>query len=312
MLHLTLRQLQVFDAVARHLSFSRAARELHLTQPAVSMQVRLLEESVGLPLFEQLGKRIYLTEAGREMQQYGQNIATQLREAEAVFEQMKGLEHGELRIAVASTANYFATQLLSRFCQCHPGVEVHLEVSNRADLLLALEQNRIDLVIMGQPPEGYDLEAASFMENPLVLIASPRHALAGRHGLGVEALANETLILREPGSGTRSATERFFQAHGMVPRSGLVMNTNEAIKQAVQADMGLAVVSLHTVTLELQAQQLVVLDVRGFPLRRNWFVVHRRLKRLSPVAQAFKTFLLAEGRQVAQLLQAAGGTGSAG
>ncbi len=259
------------------------------------MQIRLLEESVGLPLFEQLGKRIYLTEAGREMQYYGQAVATQLREAETVFEQMKGLEHGELRIAVASTANYFATQLLSRFCQQHTRIDVRLEVTNRAELLQALEQNRLDLAIMGQPPEGHDLDAASFMENPLVLIASPRHPLAGQAAIPLQRLAEETLILREPGSGTRSATERFFQAHGVAPRSGLVMNTNEAIKQAVQADMGLAVVSLHTVTLELQASRLVLLDATGFPLHRHWFVVHRRLKRLSPVAQAFKKFLLAEG-----------------
>ena len=295
MLHLTLRQLQVFEAVARHLSYSRAARELHLSQPAVSMQVKLLEESIGLPLFEQLGKKIFMTEAGREMFHYSKTIAEQLREAEAVFEQMKGLDRGELKIAVASTANYFATQLLAHFCQAHPQVAVQLNVTNRADLLNQLEQNALDLVVMGQPPDGHDLVAESFMENPLVVIAAPNHVLVGVAQIPVERLAEEALIVREEGSGTRSASERFFQRHGVLTRTGLVMNTNEAIKQAVQAGMGLAVVSLHTVSLELQAGRIAVLDVVDFLIRRHWFVVHRRDKRLSAVAQAFKQFLLAQG-----------------
>ncbi len=298
MLHLTLRQLQVFAAVARLLSFSRAARELHLSQPAVSMQIRLLEDSVGLPLFEQLGKKIFLTEAGREMYVCSQSIATQLRDTEAAFVQMKGLDRGELRIAVASTANYFTTRLLSRFCQAHPQVVVHLDVTNRAELLQLLEQNQLDLAVMGQPPEGHDLQATSFMENPLVVIAPPNHALAQQRDISVAQLAQHTLILREAGSGTRSATERFLQAHALKPSGGLVMNTNEAIKQAVQAQMGLAVVSLHTVQLEVQAGHLAVLDVQGFPLLRHWFVVHRNQKRLTVAAQAFKQYLLAEGQQL--------------
>lgn len=295
MLHLTLRQLQVFEAVARLLSFSRAARELHLSQPAVSMQVKLLEESVGLPLFEQLGKKIFMTEAGREMFHYSKSVAEQLREAEAVFEQMKGLDRGELKIAVASTANYFATQLLAHFCQAHPQVVVHLDVTNRADLLDQLEHNALDLAVMGQPPDGHDLVAESFMENPLVVIAPPDHPLVNTPQIPVKQLADEALIVREDGSGTRSASERFFQRHDIAPRIGLVMNTNEAIKQAVQAGMGLAVVSLHTVSLELQTGRLVVLDVVDFPIRRHWFVVHRREKRLSAAALAFKQFLLAQG-----------------
>lgn len=299
MLHLTLRQLQVFEAVARHLSYTRAARELHLSQPAVSMQVKLLEESIGLPLFEQLGKKIFLTEAGREMFHYSKSIAEQLREAEAVFQQMKGLNRGELKIAVASTANYFATQLLAHFCQAHPQVVVHLDVTNREELLEQLERNSLDLVVMGQPPSGHDLVAESFMENPLVVIAAPYHGLVGKADIPVESLANEALIVREAGSGTRSASERFFQQHEVSPRIALVMNTNEAIKQAVQAGMGLAVVSLHTVTLELQAGRVAILDVVDFPIRRHWFVVHRRDKRLTAAALAFKQFLLDQGATIA-------------
>lgn len=296
MLHLTLRQLKVFEAVARHLSYSRAARELHLTQPAVSMQIKLLEESLGLPLFEQLGKKIFMTEAGREMYHYSKTIAEQLAEAESVLAELKGMERGNLKISVASTANYFATQLLASFRQTHPRVTVNLDVTNREALLGQLEHNQIDLAVMGQPPDGHDLIAESFMENPLVVIAAPDNPLAGQKHIPISRLADETLIVRETGSGTRSASERFFQTHQIAPRTGLVMNTNEAIKQAVQAGMGLAVVSLHTVSLELETKRLALLDVEFFPIQRYWFVVHRKNKRLSATAQAFKQFLLDEGK----------------
>lgn len=295
MLHLTLRQLKVFEVVARHSSYTRAARELHLTQPAVSMQIKQLEENLGLPLFEQLGKKIFLTEAGQEMYRYSKSIAGQLAEAQAVLAELKDLERGNLKIAVASTANYFATQLLASFRRAHPQITVNLDVTNRESLLNHLDQNDIDLAIMGQPPEGHDLHAESFMENPLVVIAAPDHALASQKKIEVARLAEETLIVREAGSGTRSASERFFQHHQIAPRTGLVMSTNEAIKQAVQAGMGLAVVSLHTVSLELETGRLALLDVQFFPIRRSWFVVHRQNKRLSAIAQAFKQFLLEEG-----------------
>lgn len=295
MLHLTLRQLKVFEAVARHASYSRAAQELHLTQPAVSMQIKKLEENLGLPLFEHVGKKNFLTEAGREMFHYSKAIARQLSEAEAVLAELKGLERGDLKIAVASTANYVATQLLASFCQTHPHITVNLDVTNRESLLNQLDQNDIDLAIMGQPPEDHDLHAESFLENPLIVIAAPDNALASQKEIPIARLAGETLIVREAGSGTRSASERFFQHHQIAPRTGLVMSTNEAIKQAVQAGMGLAVVSLHTVSLELETKRLALLDVQHFPIRRSWFVVHRKNKRLSAIAQAFKHFLLEEG-----------------
>lgn len=296
MLHLTLRQLKIYEAVARNLSYSRAARELHLTQPAVSMQIKLLEESLGLPLFEKLGKKIYLTEAGHEMYRYSRTIAEQLVEAELVLAELKGMERGNLRISVASTANYFATQLLASFRQMHPQVTLNLDVTNREALLNQLDQNEIDLAIMGQPPDGHDLVAESFMENPLVVIAAPDNPLAGQKNIPISRLAEETLIVREEGSGTRSASERFFQSHQIAPLTGLVMNTNEAIKQSVQAGMGLAVVSLHTVSLELETKRLALLDVAFFPIQRYWFIVHRKNKRLSATAQAFRQFLLDEGK----------------
>ena len=294
MLHLTLRQLRVFEAVARHLNFSRAAEELHLSQPAVSMQIKQLEDNSGLPLFEQIGKRIYLTEAGRELFQYSRSIAQQLQELEAVLDQMKGLERGKLNLSVVSTANYFAPQLLAKFCQQYNKVAVRLSVSNREVVLNQLADNETDLAIMGQPPEGLDIIAESFMENPLVVIAPPHHRLARQRKIPRARLQQEIFVLREAGSGTRSAMERFFAEHRIKLNTGMEMGTNEAIKQAVQAGMGLGIISLHTIELELETKRLKVLDVEGFPIKRHWYVVHRSQKRLTKAAQAFKEFLLKE------------------
>jgi len=300
MLHLTLRQLSVFEAVARHRSYSRAAEELHLTQPAVSMQIKQLEENVGMALFEQLGKKIYLTEAGHELYHYARLIAQQLAEVEAVFDELKGLKRGRLKISVASTANYFAPQLLATFSQRYPTVTVSLAVSNRQTLLTQLSNNEMDMAIMGQPPEDLDLVAQSFMENPLVVIAPLTHPLARQKNIPLERLAEETFLMREEGSGTRIAMERFFEGHGLKIHTGMQMSSTEAIKQGVQAGLGLGVVSLHTVELELSARRLKVLDVKEFPIRRHWYIVHRKDKRLSAAAQAFKNFLLEEATSLLQ------------
>lgn len=299
MLHLTFRQLSVFEAVARHLSYSRAAQEMHLTQPAVSMQVKQLEENIGMPLFEQLGKKVYLTEAGRELSHYSRVIAQQLSEAETVMNDLKGLQRGRLKISVASTANYFAPQLLANFSQRFPTVTVSLDVTNRQALLAQLANNEMDMAIMGQPPTGLDLVAETFMENPLVVIAPVNHPLAtAAKKIPLARLQSETFLVREQGSGTRIAMERFFARHGIKVHTGMEMSSNEAIKQAVQAGLGLGILSLHTIELELETKRLKVLDVKGFPIMRHWYVVHRKDKRLSTVAQAFKTFLLNEAKQI--------------
>ncbi|MEW6314033.1 MAG: LysR family transcriptional regulator [Pseudomonadota bacterium] len=300
MLHFTLRQLRVFELVATHLNFSRAAEELHLTQPAVSMQVKQLEHNIGLPLFEQIGKRIYLTEAGREVFNYSRAITKQMEEIEAVLDQLKGLERGKLNIAVVGTANYFAPQLLAKFCQRHPNITVSLNVANRERVLQQLELNETDLAIIGQPPVGQDIAAEPFLANPLVMIATPGHPLAPEQRIPLARLAQETFIMREPGSGTRAAMERIFAEHRLQPKSGMEMSTNEAVKQAVQAGMGLGIISLHTIELELETSRLKVLDVENFPITRHWFVAHREHKRLSNVAQAFKTFLLEEAETALQ------------
>lgn len=294
MLHITLRQLKVFEAVARHLSFSRAAEELFLTQPAVSIQVKQLEESVALPLFEQMGKRIYLTEAGQELYQYSRAIAQQLADMELTLDELKGLERGKLNISVVSTANYFAPHLLAKFYQRYQGVTVSLNVSNREIVLKHLADNLTDLAIMGQPPEGLDIVSESFMENPLVIIAPPDHPLRDMRQIHLKRLEQEIFLVREPGSGTRSAMERFFAEQQIKINKGMEADTTEAIKQAVQAGMGLGIMSLHTIELELETNRLKVLDVQGFPIMRHWYIVHRKNKRFSNVAKTFKDFLLKE------------------
>jgi LysR family transcriptional regulator, low CO2-responsive transcriptional regulator len=292
--HLTLRQLKVFEAVARHLNYTRAAEELHLTQPAVSMQTKQLEESLGVALFEQLGKRIHLTEAGIEVLGYARSVTQQLDELEGVLNRMKGLGGGRLRISVATTANYFIPTLLGSFSRRYPDVTVSLDVTNRETLLRQLNENTVDLVVMGQPPAEADVEAQAFMDNPLVVVAPPDHPLAKQRKIPLARLQEETFLVRESGSGTRIAMERFFNERGMRLRTGMEVGSNEAIKQSVQAGLGLGLLSHATIEQELTLKRLVVLDVADLPIMRHWFVVHRRGKRLSAVAEAFKQFVLKE------------------
>ncbi|MEA3277173.1 MAG: LysR family transcriptional regulator [Pseudomonadota bacterium] len=295
-MNVSLRQLRIFEAVARQLSYTRAAEELHLSQPAVSMQVRQLEDEVGLPLFERLGKTISLTEAGREMYDYSRSINRALQEMEEVAESLKGVSRGRLSVAVASTVNYFAPRLLAVFHQRYPGISLKLDVTNREELVRQLEANSVDMVLMGQPPDAVDVDSEAFMDNPLVVVGPPDHALAGERDIPLSRLASEIFVMREPGSGTRQAMERFFSEHGTAIRHGMQMTRNEAIKQAVRAGMGLSVVSLHTIELELETRRLVILDVEGFPIERQWHLVYRRGKRLSPAARAFREFVLEESR----------------
>lgn len=292
MLHLTLRQLQVFEAAARHLSFSRAARELHLSQPGVSMQIKQLEETIGRPLFEQLGKKLFLTEVGREVLRASQAIDQQLVALEDTLNDLRGLKQGALTVGVVSTVSNFAIRLISQFRQEHPEVRITLNVVNREQLLAQLANNDVDLALMGQPPSGQDLESAPFMDNPLVIIAPLSHPLAQQQNIPLARIAEEDFVAREPGSGTRSATEAFFQAHELSLRAAMEMNKNEAIKQAVEAGLGLGVVSRHTVYLELAARRLTTLDVEGFPIRRQWHLVHRQNKHFSLAASAFAQFVL--------------------
>ena len=293
-MHVTLKQLDAFTAVARHLSFTRAAEELHLTQPAVSMQIKQLENQIGQALFEQMGKKIFLTEAGREVRQYARTILQQVGDMEAGLASLRGLERGTLSISVATTAHYFAPKLLSIFYERYPGVNVKLDVTNRESLVNQLENNTADMVVMGRPPEEVDVEASTFMENPLVLIAPANHPFNRERSIQLKRLENETFLVREQGSGTRKAMEVFFAQHNIRMSTGMEVSSDEAIKRSVQAGLGLGIMSRDAVQNELQLGLLSVPDVLHFPIMRHWYVMHRKGKRLSPIAQAFKSFLLEE------------------
>jgi len=298
MKNITLRQLKIFEAVARHLSFSRAAEELHLTQPAVSMQVQALEEQAGLPLTEQSGKKVRLTAAGEEVARQARRIAEQLREAGEALAALKGVEAGRLKIGVVSTAKYFAPALLAEFRRRHPGVELELVVTNRSTIVRHLAENSIDLAIMGTPPSEFETVAKIFAEHPLVFIAAPGHPLAEKRRIDAKRLADETLLIREPGSGTRSALERFLDEHKVAPGAIMELGSNETIKQAVMAGLGLSFISEHTIGMERSVGRLVRLDVAGTPVKRQWRLVYRTDKRLMPAATAFVKFMDSEGSRL--------------
>lgn len=298
----TLRQLKVFETVARHLSFSRAAEELHLTQPAVSTQVKKLEEHAGLALFEQLGKKIYLTPGGAELLHYSRAIIQQFQEAEDAMTQFKGITGGKLNVAVISAGDYFFPRLLVEFARSHQGVTLNLSVHNRDGLLNQLANNFTDLAIMVRPPVDMDTVNEPFAPHPYVIVAAPDHHLVSQKNIPISALMHEPFVVREKGSDTWNSMEEGFA--GRLPEINIAMEirSTETIKQAVIAGMGISFLSAHTISLELQAGSLAVLDVEGFPVMLNWYVVHRKNKRLPPVAQAFKDFLLDEGPELIERL----------
>lgn len=291
-MHVTLRQLSIFASAAKHASLTRAAEELHLTQPAISMQVKQLEDSVGMPLFTRNGKHIRLTEAGHEMYRYALAITRKVREIGQVMDDLKGLRRGTLRIGTTTTVGMFATRAVAHFYHRFPGVAVNLEVTNRRSLLELLENREIDIVLMGYPPQDGSLDATRFLDNPLAVIAPYDHPLRDRRAVNLRELADEPFLLREPGSGTRKAIEGLMEAKDVSLKSAITMTSNEAIKQAVEAGLGIAIVSEHTIALELEARRLRRLPVRGFPVMREWFVVHPADARLSAAAAAFKGMVL--------------------
>jgi LysR family transcriptional regulator, low CO2-responsive transcriptional regulator len=292
----TVRQLQILVSLAKSLSFTRAAEELRLTQPAVSMQIKTLERLAGVRLVERVGRQVALTDAGNRMLQHAHAVLRSLADAEEDLAALRGLEAGRVSIGVVSTAKYFAPRLLALFARRHPAIELKLAVNNREAVLQLLIGNEIDLALMGTPPRNLETSAFRFARHPLVIIAAPEHRLAQKRRVPVKALAAETFLVREPGSGTRAAMERFFAAHRVSPAATTEISSNETIKQAVMAGMGLAFLSQHAVGLELSAGKLVLLDIEGLPVVRDWNIVHRNAKRLSPAALAFKQFVLKEGR----------------
>lgn len=297
MKHATLHQLKVFEAAARHGSFTRAAEELFLTQPTVSMQVKQLTKSVGLPLFEQMGKKLYLTAAGRELYATCREIFQSLSQFEMTIADLKGLKQGQLRLAVVTTAKYFVPRLLGPFCQRYPGIDVSLKVTNHEGLLERLSDNQDDLYILSQPPDAPDITRHLFLDNPLVVLAPCNHSLKNEKNIPLERLADEPFIMRETGSGTRQAIQKLFEEKGVSVKVRLELGSNEAIKQAIAGGLGLSVLSVHTLALEGSTGQLIILDVEGFPLRRQWYIIYPSGKHLSVVARTFFDYLLNEGKQ---------------
>jgi DNA-binding transcriptional LysR family regulator len=298
----TLRQFTVFEMVARHLSYSRAAHELHMSQAAVSIHMRQFEAHAELPLFEQVGRKIYLTSAGQEMLRHCRVIMRELQDADAGLRALKGLRGGQLDVAVISAGDYFFPGLLAEFCRRHEGVNVSLSVNNREGVVLELTENKSDLSVLLRPPESRDLLAEAFAPQAHVVIAPLGHALAGRRQIPLQEAAREPFIVREQGSDTRLAMDELAAETHIRFNIKMEIRSTETIKQAVIAGMGVGFLSAHTIARELELGRLAVLDVEAFPVMRKWHVVHHKNKRLPPVAVAFKKFLLDEGAELIEQL----------
>jgi DNA-binding transcriptional LysR family regulator len=303
----SLRQLKAFATVARHKSFIRAAEELHLTPPAISLQVSQLEREVGLPLFERRGRTVSLTMPGEYLLVYARRILGTLKEAEDAMARLQGAQTGRITIGMVSTAKYFMPRLLARFREEHRGVDLRMAIGNRETLVEQLRNAEVDLAVMGRPPKEIDARGELFAEQPHAIVASPQHRLAGLREITPAMLSGEEFIVREPGSGTRAAMEQFFRDHRIAPPRVMETTSNETIKQAVIANMGLAFLSLHTTGLEVQSKLMVVLDVIDLPMIRRWHIVHLQGKPLSPAAEALRYFVLAHG---AELIEAQFGNGA--
>ena len=292
----TLRQLRVFASVARHLSFIRAATELKLTPPAVSMQVKQLETEVGMPLFDRTSRQVSLTMVGEYVLAHTRRVLAAMRDAEDLVARFRGLQTGPLDVGMVSTAKYFLPRLLARFRQEHPGIEIRLQVANnREEIVTLMQQGDIELAIMGRPPKGWPSRAEPFAMHPHVLVTAVDHPFTRMEAVPASALADEGFIVREPGSGTRAALDEYMHAHQITARVAMQMSSNEAIKQAVMAGMGVALLSLHTVGLELDHHLIAVPETEGLPVMRRWHVVNNFAKTLSPAAEAFRYFILEKG-----------------
>lgn len=293
MIHATLHQLKVFEAAARHGSFTKAAEELSITQPTVSSQVKQLSQSVGLPLFEQIGKQLYLTEAGKALLTTCQSVFEELDNFEMKVADFKGTRQGRLRLAVVTTAKYFIPRILGAFCEQYPGIDISLQVTNHEQMLQRMINNEDDLYILSQPPTDLDLTSQAFLENPLVVVARADHPLAHAKNIPISCLNDEPFIMREVGSGTREAVQELFDRHGITVKVRLELGSNEAIKHAIAGGLGMSVLSKHTLITEAaMTHELTILDIQHFPINRRWYVSHLAGKQLSVIAQAFMEYLL--------------------
>lgn len=290
----TLHQLRIFDALAQHMSITRTAEVLHLTPPAISIQVKQLGEAAGQPLVEQVSKKLYLTQAGEAVASACRDISARMERLVQELSALQGMERGTLSVSILTTAKYFVPLMLGQLSAQHPGIEITLFVGNRKAILDRLVHNQDDLYILGQPPENLNVVTIPFAPNPLVAIAHPNHPLAGKKQIAPKRLTEEPFIARERGSGTRLSCDAFFQRHHATPQIRMELGSNEAIKQTVAGRLGISIISKITVEAELARGSLVVLDVKGLPLRRQWHLVYPEHKILAPAAQAFKEFLMSK------------------
>lgn len=296
--HGTLPQLCMFEASARLGSFTRAAEELHMAQPTASVQIKKLTETVGLPLFEQIGKRIYLTEAGQRLQASCAEMFRTLSNLEDALAGMRGLDSGHLRLAVSTATKYFAPRMLTLFLRRHPGMEVSLQIHNRQALIERLAANQDDLYIFADPPESEELVTQTILPNPMVVFARADHPLAREKNIAFARLAQEPFLMREPGSGTRLAAEAVFDRHQLKPQVKMELSSNEAITQAILAGYGVSILSRYTLGLETEQAQLTCLDVEGFPLERHWHFVYPIGKQISAAAKEFMDLVRIETKQL--------------
>jgi len=291
----TLRQLRVFESAARHLSLTRAAEELHLTPPAVSIQVRQLEGHAKASLFERSGRGLRLTQAGEAVLVHTREVLAQIRGAEEAIADLEALGRGLLDVAVINAGDHFFPWLVAAFRELHPGIRVRITVRNRDDLLGRLAAHEMDLAVMSHPPSEPGFAATAFAPHPHVIVAAPRHALAARRRVPLASIAREPLLTREPGSATRLAMDQAFAEGGVVPNVEMEIASNETLKQAVAAGLGIGFLSAHAVLNEVERGTLAVVDVQGFPVMRQWYVVRLGARRLPRIAQAFERFLLERG-----------------
>lgn len=294
MIPATLHQLKVFETVARNGSFTRAAEELFITQPTVSSQVKQLTTSVGLPLFEQIGKRLYLTDAGEELLLTCQDIFERLNNFEIKIADLKGTKQGQLNLAVITTAKYFIPRLLGSFCQNYPGIDVALQVTNHQEIQQRMLANKDDLYVVSNPSNDIDLTTRPFLNNPLVVVARKDHPLANKKNIELKELNNQPFIMREQGSGTRESIVDLFTKNNLAVKVKLELGSNEAIKQAIYGGLGISILSEHCLISEGISGELTVLDFKHFPLQRRWFVAYLAGKKLSVIAETFLDYLLEE------------------
>ena len=294
----TLRQLRVFESAARHLSLTRAAEELHLTAPAVSIQVKQLEGHAGAALFERSGRGLRLTQEGGEVLRHAREILGHIRASEEAIAELDALERGLLDVAVINAGDHFFPWIVAAFRREHPGIRVRITVQNRDELISRLTAQQTDLAVISQPPTEPGHVAIAFAPHPHVIAAAPGHPLAGRRRIPLARIAAEPILTREQGSSTRLAMDQAFAEAGLVPRIEMEIPANETIKQAAAAGLGVGFLSAHALRQELALGSLVILDVEGFPVMRQWYVVHRQDRRLPRIAQAFERFVIDNGARL--------------